>query len=710
MPEFNKIGIRDSVAKIGTHIEILANGKFAINGWTIPEEHRHWFFANFGKTPISKRGLSQHHYDIHIGFSKYTCRYNPKTETQVFLKDGKMHAKNAPAKRTKDYMVFMENGELHRKDGPAIDTGGFKTDVYALNGKIVDYTNFVINSPLSKQTVLFGRKQSKINVSTLNDQKVIQIGNHKWFLEKRPAALQIKSPGISQAIIRSMYKDFPDYEMISYQAPDFTFRKIQDLLNEIAKRGPFADLRTSTNLTTGKAKFTGSLKENGITNFELVLEPAENTARLTLTNEFGNEDILNARLDGIIEAGDDVTELDIDYGELDKILEDLYPTKTKTPEVYRLFGCEVSEKHYKTAQFSEETHSYFWQDDKQLLHSPDADHPALIYSDGNVEYYDHGYLHNEKGPAIFNVKNPGIKEFWIHGRELSLDEFIHYVAKEKAVVFTQKGLRHRTDGPAVIKFEKIQEAHTSREEYWENGFKKPNPVYDNTIPVDLTENSTATTITIDPNQEPVWSNGTTTGNVSIGDGWTIITEEVFPEDNVMATDKLERGQPDLSGSRVSQIWEGGVFGFKRGLVNTSTRLAAEKIVEMAPIEEHEEVAAKLVQIILLMLSAEAINYIPDTMAEKIKLDYETQQEAVSFLRTTCGENIGRDLLNLSASILPHVKDLLVNWSAEEITEFTTEVKKQTAETTEEAISFEDLINDQSQEEQVEEEQEVEYVK
>jgi hypothetical protein len=67
-----------------------------------------------------------------------------------------------------------------------------------------------------------------------------------------------------------------------------------------------------------------------------------------------------------------------------------------------------------------------WYDESNELHR--AVGPAVEYVDGTMEWWVHGLLHKENGPAVVSTSGPdsGTKEWWVNG------------------------LLHREDGPAIV--------------------------------------------------------------------------------------------------------------------------------------------------------------------------------------------------------------------------------------------------------------------
>jgi len=67
----------------------------------------------------------------------------------------------------------------------------------------------------------------------------------------------------------------------------------------------------------------------------------------------------------------------------------------------------------------------YYQDDSELnLHREDG--PAIVWIDGNMEWWLNGLRHREDGPAL--LWHDGHKEWWLNG------------------------VLHRIDGPAIINY------------------------------------------------------------------------------------------------------------------------------------------------------------------------------------------------------------------------------------------------------------------
>jgi hypothetical protein len=74
-----------------------------------------------------------------------------------------------------------------------------------------------------------------------------------------------------------------------------------------------------------------------------------------------------------------------------------------------------------------------------------TDGPAVVYADGRTEWYWHGKLHREDGPAI---EDATCKTWYTHGVCKRLDgPAVEFIDGYKA--YRVDGVLHRVDGPAV---------------------------------------------------------------------------------------------------------------------------------------------------------------------------------------------------------------------------------------------------------------------
>lgn len=101
------------------------------------------------------------------------------------------------------------------------------------------------------------------------------------------------------------------------------------------------------------------------------------------------------------------------------------------------------------------------------LHRQDG--PAVIYDDGNYEWYCHGQVHRDNGPA---VKHDGKHEWYQHDelhREDGPAVEIFNGPQAGLLQWMQQGKRHRDDGPAYVHPDGTQEWWCRGQQHREDG-------------------------------------------------------------------------------------------------------------------------------------------------------------------------------------------------------------------------------------------------
>lgn len=667
--DFNVDRIKRSIEDIGFRPSVVG-GKLIVNGYEIPYSSLKWVFERYGTFRLDKNlpmsFKSSNIYDIKIGNSTYSYKKDRLVNADIFLKNGKPHSLNGPAKKSGNLEVYMREGKLHRVEGPALTSSSGK-EVYALNGKLYSLID-AIPKFLSKTTSTFITKHNghKVHTCYWKDYKHIRIGNHRWLLKKskNKTSKEIQR----QFLLTSLYKEQANYDIVKYSAPNQVYEDIDTVIKALAEN---ASIETNASNSIFSGYVDGELIK-----ISLFLDKNE-MSFVHHTKDGKASAILTERLDGIIEAKDNMSKINVNaLKDIENLLSDLF-----TPNSEHVYGVNVPDEIFKKSLYSIKDKSYCWKDENNKLHCPDENIPAKIYPDGTMEFYDHGVLHRIHGPAIANVLDKNKKEYYLHGKKVSLDEFIHYSSTDKQIKFTKDGILHRKSGPALIDFN----FDPPREERWVSGTKLKGKEYQPMIDK-----------TLDSNEE---------------NGW-VITKEKEPDliDNYIdePTDEIDIG--DLfEESRSQQIFSGMKTGYKKGFVDGSTEMIAKKVVEVSPLETNQELAAKILQIMLLTLSAETVNAIPENFLEKLNLDVYEQQELATFFHSLSGEKIGRNLTNLTTEfVLPYLKDFITSFSLEEMVELAEEYEAKQEEQKE--VTLEELINNsKDQAEQVVEEEKVEEV-
>ena len=91
----------------------------------------------------------------------------------------------------------------------------------------------------------------------------------------------------------------------------------------------------------------------------------------------------------------------------------------------------------------------YWKDGK--LHRLDG--PAIIYANGDQEWYVEGKRHRLDGPALIRANRDQV--WWVEGKRHRLDGPAIARANEYQAWYFE-GKRHRLDGPAVIRADEFQ--------------------------------------------------------------------------------------------------------------------------------------------------------------------------------------------------------------------------------------------------------------
>lgn len=66
-----------------------------------------------------------------------------------------------------------------------------------------------------------------------------------------------------------------------------------------------------------------------------------------------------------------------------------------------------------------------WRNEKGQCHREKG--PAVIYTNGHIEFFFNNELHRLNGPAI--IKNDGYKQYWICDKQYIKEEYLDKVKK-----------------------------------------------------------------------------------------------------------------------------------------------------------------------------------------------------------------------------------------------------------------------------------------
>jgi len=401
----------------------------------------------------------------------------------------------------------------------------------------------------------------------------------------------------------------------------------------------------------------------------------------------------------------------------------------------KIYGISVPDKPFEEVKYNESDRSFYWLNEENKLNSHQSNLPSVIFPDGTLFYHTDGMLHRDSGAALEHLYSPSKNEYWLWGRQVTYEEFKKYNKVTRKIEFKTNDKYHRDDGPAVITF---HNDGSNIEYYYENDnciySIKDISGYSASDESDSlsTENNVARAYKVTPRKPKVKK---VTKRMPEVEFTELSKEEVealraifrdhkdhlmkfkdeiheaarkaimkknggrepeYVEDNEpdevpSIVEKIvevkTRAAPDLTGSRGSQIKNGFVFGLKKGVINNSSQLLSQKLVNYTPLEGNEWME-RFVQICILVGLAELFKRMPEGMANKLNMSEEMRQNLATELRYTSGENIGRDLVDIAASVLPLFTEVLKGVTTEELQELAVdfELSEEEADTAEELFT------------------------
>lgn len=685
-----KRAVENSINNSGTSISVDSNGYFTVNSIKIPYSLYAWFFEQFG-SPGSSLGLSKSTVkEIAIGSDTYSLVKNLNGAYDL-RKNGQLHCKVGPAKVTSSGVkYYLQEGVMHRLDGPAKEGVDISQSnlakIYAINGKFYSLKEFVKNHPQTKIDYIIHNNKSVITYEN-EEFLLIVCSEAEFFLKKNDDGSFIPP---SQFMLPSFYRFESGYDVLSfsskYSALNDLFKLTKDLTTwdfyetegflglegTFEKEGREHLLICSRNEKHNSISFDVYDENNHkISSRYIPLNSKadqQNTDPLAeITELLGQKEhyMVNRK-----KQSDDIQDLLEDLGAVfeNNIKQD--EPVIKAEDSVNIYGVNISKEAYKKALYNPDTEEYFWTDKQGQLHSYSAYLPAKIHPDGTVKYYHHGLLHNENGAAICNIHDRNSSEHFIMGRKVSVDELVHYIPHKNQIEFRKNGLLHREGAPAVIKF-----SDGACEEFYYTNGKPEDGKY-------IIERETA------PSKSEI-----------IDDELReLLLKQVLEleEEENMSVEKIKRSELEFSGGRLSQVWEGSKFGAKKGAVNGSTKLIASKVASYTPFEDSEW-AQEFVRLIMIAGTAELVDIIPESAAEKAGLEEDTQREVAAFFRKVAGENMGRDIVKVAAGLIPYFKDIIMNFTAEDINMATHSYENE-LESAKQHIDLEELVKSQEENE------------
>jgi hypothetical protein len=375
-------------------------------------------------------------------------------------------------------------------------------------------------------------------------------------------------------------------------------------------------------------------------------------------------------------------------------------------------------------------HRLYWTNSSGQFDSPKENHPSVFYLDRDlVCYHKSGLLHRTDGPA---VKGSGREDaYWLFGVQVSKEEHSRFNPNENSISFLdKKGYLHRDDGPALIKFypdgkiikkwfkhgvctavdssSRLRESFQSKTKETESEMSrtiKPKKITTPKVKVlkmndvpkipitalqedeirSIRELYAANASAFAPYKQAIKETAEAIGRLRLGnEEYERMVRELHGSKDrqkkeerkapMTMDNKIIRSAPDTSGTRTEQFVEGFKFGFKKGTINNGTELFAKKIVSYTSHEGNEWIE-RFVQFTTLIGMAELIRRMPDGVAEKMRFDEQARLDAVSMLRYIGGENVGGDIVDIIAAVLPTLLDIVKDISTEELNELAEQMEK-----------------------------------
>lgn len=127
-------------------------------------------------------------------------------------------------------------------------------------------------------------------------------------------------------------------------------------------------------------------------------------------------------------------------------------------------------------------------------------------------------------------------------------------------------------------------------------------------------------------------------------------------------------------SRFRQVASGTKLGLQKAALRIGSQKAAEKIVETASPTDNV-VVQRIVQLALLLGTAELAERLPDGAASKVGLNEERRQGYGGLARYVAGETLGRDAVDIVSFVAPMLLENLQGISAEDITDLTQDAEE-----------------------------------
>jgi hypothetical protein len=294
-----------------------------------------------------------------------------------------------------------------------------------------------------------------------------------------------------------------------------------------------------------------------------------------------------------------------------------------------------------------------------------------------------GRLHNEHGPAI-KLPSAGVQEYYLFGTKVSAEEFSRYDPIARSIVFKNADGEYHRDGdlPAIISFS--TDPNVEPKLHWYTRGVEQAAKNEGTKLINFT-GSTMPTYTEIAQQDR--QNKFEEALKRVAKKATNAKQGVNLNGDEMDIKVVKHGEAPASpaDTRVKQVTSGAKLGLQKAALRVGSQKAAEKLVETASPTDNV-VVQRIVQLMLLLGTAEIVERLPSGAASKVGLTDERRDGFGGLARYVAGETLGRDAVGIAEYVAPMLLEKLSGISASDISELANETEDEAVQ--QEAVSTE----------------------
>lgn len=295
----------------------------------------------------------------------------------------------------------------------------------------------------------------------------------------------------------------------------------------------------------------------------------------------------------------------------------------------------------------------------------------------NIEIHRNsdGRLHRIDGLAVVipesSPSQPRYEGYFLYGTWLHKDEYERFDPITNSISFKDEcGRYHRTDGPAIIDISPHGEANR----YWfESGKPLSGPIVMEKIELINLAGTTMPTYTNLNASQDLRQNKFEEALKRVAKRAVANKSGHGAEKMEIKIEKAGEANTSPSDSRLRQVASGAKLGLQKAALRIGSQKVAEKVVELTSPTDNV-VIQRIVQVALLLGTAELTERLPDGAASRVGLTEARREGYGSLARYIAGETLGRDVGDIASFVAPMLLDKLQGVSAEDISELTFEAE------------------------------------